>query len=239
MQITLYSEFILNETLLTHDIDLALSNIDNELSLMRIYDFAIIKNKNNTFSIKLNNFNRIFNVKTYLDYLNSLIINRHGWFPSIMNVNYLSGEERKFPYDEDFLIKNVQYLNSVEISYEAKYNSKMDNFPDIMYHLTIQEYEESILKNGLIPKSKSKLSKHLDRIYLTSSLSDSQNLINKMKLLYSIKITPKNKINFKWVIFEVNLNGLNINVYKDPMSDGYYVVDNIPKENIKILQKES
>lgn len=238
MQINKYSEFILNETLKTHDIDITLSNVNKELSLMRIYNFEILKHENNTFSIKLNNFTYIFNIKTYIDYINSLIIDRHGWFPSIMNVKYLSGVIKNFPYDEDFLINTVQYLDSVEITYEAKYDLNINDIPKKLYHLSIQEYENDILKKGLIPKSKSKLSKHLDRIYLTSNLSDCYNLINKMTLFYKIKITPKNKINFKWIIFEIDNDDLNINFYKDPNSNGYYIIDNISPKNIKIIDKE-
>ena len=37
-----YSDFILNETLTSHNIDLTISNVEEELSLMR-YDFSIKK----------------------------------------------------------------------------------------------------------------------------------------------------------------------------------------------------
>jgi len=236
--IKVFSEFILNETLKTHDIDFTLSDIDKELSLMRIFDFKLQK-INNTFEITLNNFNFIYNVEEYLDYLDSLVIDRHGWFPTTMKIKYLSLESKMFPYDEDFLINNVQYIKDAVILYEAKFDLKSETVPEFVYHLSFQEYHNNIMKNGLIPKSKSKLSKHLDRIYLCYDPQDCLNLISRMKLLYKIKMTPRNKMNLKWIIYKIDTKGLNFNMYKDPnYSNGFYVIDNIPNKNITVFSEE-
>ena len=59
-----------------------------------------------------------------------------------------------------------------------------------------------------------------------------------MKLNYSEK-SSLNKINDKWIIYEIDTKGLDIKLYKDPnYSNGYYVVDNIYHSNIKIYEKE-
>ena len=162
--ITTYSEFVLNETLETHDIDLSIKNIKSELSLMR-YNFSINKNSNNTFDLTLNNFNNIQNLSLIISHIDNLIIDRHGWFPTKMNILNFSGMENNIVYDENYLFKNIQYLTNVTITYEAKYDLEI-NIPVKLYHLSIQEFENSVLNKGLIPKSKSKLSKHLDRIFI-------------------------------------------------------------------------
>ena len=62
---TTYSDFVLNETLKTHNIDLSIKNIETELYSLR-YDFSIKKNINNTSQISLHNFNHIQNIILYL-----------------------------------------------------------------------------------------------------------------------------------------------------------------------------
>jgi hypothetical protein len=224
-----YSDFILNETLKTHDIGISISNINRELSLQGNINFSLFKENNNIKCI-LHNFNYNQSLPLMFDYINNLFIDRHGWFPSIMNLEYLSGKKSDVPYDEDFLVENSKYISEVSIIYEGKYDLETSTLTNVLYHLSIQEYEKNILKFGLIPKSKSKLSKHLDRIYLSSNLNDCYNLITKMKWYYIGNIKEKNKINIKWVIYEIDTKELKINLYKDPNSNGYYTIDNIPSK---------
>lgn len=236
--INTYSHF-LNETLKTHDIDLTINNVNTELSLLR-YNFGIIKNSNNTISITLYNFNHLLGPSLYIDNLNRLLIDRHGWFPSKMIIINTSGMKNIYSYDYEILIDNFEFTQSVEITYESKYDIEV-NIPDKVYHLSIQEYQDDILKKGLIPKSKSKLSKHLDRVFLCTDIKDCYNLIPRMKLNYmSNKLTKlKNKINDKWVIYEILTKDLNIKLYKDPnYNDGYHTTDNIKIENIRIIDNE-
>ena len=234
--ITTYSEYILNETLKTNEIDFSIKNIKDELSLQS-YNFTINKNTNNTFDVELLNFNYLSNIDLYLLNLNDLIINRHGWFPSKMIIQNLSGMINTFAYNEDYLIDNYKYINSITITYEAKFDIETD-IPKFLYHLSIQEFEKDVLKRGLIPKSKSKLSKHLDRIYLCKSNTDCSILISRMKLHYSNK-TLKNKINSKYIIYKIDTNNLNIKLYKDPnYNNGYYSINNIPATNISVFDKE-
>jgi len=56
---------------------------------------------------------------------------------------------------------------------------------------------------------------------------------------YELTKTKKSKIDTKWIIYEIDTNNLSINLYKDPNYDnGYYIIDNIPKEKIKIIEEE-
>lgn len=235
-----WSDFILNETLKTHDIDLTLYNVNSELSLLK-FNFNIQKNPNNSLLLTLNGFNYINTVGEYLDIINRLLTDRHGWFPTKMEITNFSGMVNIFPYNEEILkSENNKYYTTVSITYESKYDTETI-LPDKLYHLSIQEYKDDVLKKGLIPKSKSKLSINLDRIYVCSDIKDCYNLINRMKFYYkNRKINnKKDKINYKWIIYEIDTKDLNIKLYKDPnYINGYYIVDNIPNTLIKIIDKE-
>jgi hypothetical protein len=235
-----WSDFILNETLKTHDIDLTLYNVNNELSLLRL-NFNIQKNPNNSLLLTLNVFNYINSLGDYLDIINRLFIDRHGWFPTKMEITNFSGIINTFSYDEKILrSEDSKYYTTVKITYESKYDIEKI-LPDNLYHLSIQEYEDNVLEKVLIPKSKSKLSVHLDRIYVCSDIKDCYNLINRMKFHHkNRKINnKKDNLNDKWIIYEINTSGLDIKLYKDPnYINGYYIIDNIPSDLIKIIDKE-
>lgn len=239
---TTYSEFMLNETLKTHDINLTYNNVNRELSLLRI-NFTINININKI-EITLLDFRFLRNIKIYLDVINNLLIDRHGWFPSEMEITNTSTLKTLLPYDEEALLdnKNNIYYQDVKITYEAKYDTLVKT-PNKLYHLSIQEYEKNTVKNGLVPKSKSKLSKHLDRIYLCSDVKDCYNLIPKMNFIYGMrKYTDKiNKINTKWIIYEISSKKLDLKLYIDPNypnSTAVYTIDNISSSNLTIYDKE-
>ncbi len=235
--ITTFSQFILNETLKTHDIDFTFNKVKLELELQH-YDFEIQKGDNSIFII-LNNVNHVQNFHLLLDNLNSLLINRHGWYPSSMSILDVFKFEHLFKYDEDIIFSNDAFrrFEKMAIKYEGKYDIEVE-LPKRLYHLSIQEFESKVLKNGLVPKSKSKISKHLDRIFLCKDINHCYGLIDQMANYYNNK-SSKNKINTKGIIYEIDTNGLNIKLYKDPnYSEGYYCIDNIPPTNIKIIDKE-
>ena len=223
---------MLNETLKTNDINFTIKNIESELSLLG-FNFEINKS-NNTIELLIDNFYSIQNIIDIFKYLNSLFIDRNGWFPSKYKLINISGNKNILQYDEDYIINNKKYLKTITITYEAKYDIEIEP-PDKLYHLSIQQYSDKILKNGLIPKTKNKTSKHLDRIYLCDNIEDCYKLIPKMKIIY---LNSKIK-NIKWVIYEIISKNININLYKDPnYTKGYYTVDNISPNYIKIIDKE-
>ena len=227
-----YSDFVLNETLKTHDIDLTIRNVTDELSLLK-YDF-LIKKINNKIHIVLNNINTTQILSFLLDNLNTLLIDRHGWFPSKIYVENINGLKNIFKYDENYILDNSIYLKSVEISYEPKFDFEVEKI-DKVYHLTVSQFSKSISKFGLIPKSKNKLSNHLDRIYLCKDVDFCYKLISQMKIHY----LNKKNIDNSWIIYEIDSSDLNLKLYKDPnYSGGFYCVENIPPTNIKIYDRE-
>lgn len=235
-----YSDFILNETLKTYDQKQTIDFINTELSLMKIkFELSeLARNK-----IKLKWFPEwkdrdVF--KSEIEYLQSLFIDRFGWFPTLMIIDTEKFKNYKIPYDKSILLSKNKLLDKVEIIFEAKYDIEI-NIPDKLYHLSIQEYEKSILNNGICPKSKSKLTKHLDRIYVCIDVDKCYELIPRMKLEYKnlIYFNSKNKIDYKWIIYEINTKKLDIKLYQDPnYIGGYYVIENIHPNNIKIIDKE-
>jgi hypothetical protein len=72
-----------------------------------------------------------------------------GWFPSNMILTNLSGMSNDLQYNKDYLIKNINFINKVDIIFESKFNIE-SNIPDKLYHLSIKEFENSILKGGSI-----------------------------------------------------------------------------------------
>lgn len=227
-----WSDFIVNETLKTNNIDFTIKNIDSELSLLG-FNFSITKNKN-TIELTINEFYSINNIVDFFNYINSLFIDRNGWFPSKYKIINLSGNKNILSYNQDYLIENKLLLKTVIITYEAKYDIE-SSVPDKLYHLSIQQYTNNIIKNGLIPKTKNKISKHLDRIYVCSNINDCYKLIPRMK----INFTNGKISNIKWIIYEIDSKNLNIKLYKDPnYNNGFYLVDNISPKNIKIIDKE-
>ena len=237
--ITTFSDFVLNETLVTHDIDLTIKNVESELSLQNV-NIHIIKNDNNSFDLHLKGVQNSHNIKLQLDYLSSLITDRHGWFPSKMKLISLTGLHNSLMYDSEIIITKCEFLKKVVITYEAKYDLEI-NIPDVLYHLSINQFKNSVISNGLVPKSKSKLSKHMDRIYVCGAIDACYNLINNMKMNYSgIKFKNSNNIiDDSWILYKIDTKGLDLKLYKDPnYNEGYYIIDNIPPSNIKIIDTE-
>ena len=237
--INTFSDFILNETLKTLDIEITYKNINTELSLMG-YNFNLYKNNNNTLELLLKNFNNYVSIDDIFDHLDRLFIDRCGWFPTKMVIINMNNMANIISYDEEFLKKNINIIKVVTITYEAKNDLLKDNKNEKFFHLSIQEYETSVLSKGLMPKSKSKLSKQLDRIYLCEDVNLCYNLKSQMKLNYTVKKFKNKKytIDDKWIIYEINFKNLDINIYNDPNSEGYYILDNINKDRIKIYDKE-
>ena len=223
----------LNEGLIkTYDIDLTIFKMEMLLSKLNI-SFDIIKNQNNTISIKLDNY---FNLKEGgLDYINNNLINIFGWFPSFIKSTSKNGMKINIGYDKKWLDDKQPILNRVELIYESKFDIS-NKIPKNLYHLSSMEYKEKILSKGLIPKNKNKIGTHDKRIYVCKEPKYCYDLIENFKFInYDIKNMDK-----RWVIFKIKTNDLDIKLYNDPnyIDKGYYLIDNIPSNNIEIYDFE-
>jgi len=164
------------------------------------------------------------------------LMNNLGWYPSLMLIGFFSTEKVKF--DE---IKYLELLNdgkNVNVLFEAKYNLELDekDLPDIMYHLTSKKSIEKITKIGLSPRSKNKIAKHAERVYLLTDESGVD------FLLKSNKFYPDEK---EFILFEVDVKGLlsrrSMRFFTDPYFKDYavYTYENIPPQFLSIKKEIS
>ena len=241
--------YSINEGLIkTYDIDKTIKDTSTLLDSYNI-KFDIIKD-DNVFNIEIFEFNKI--KLDVIEILLSSLFNLYGWFPSKMKMENIYGMFNTKKFNKDELYLASKNLLSIKLTFESKFDVLIADIPEKLYHLTIQQYENSILKNGLEPKYKSKLTLHDydGRIYLCDSLLKCESLIPKMKLfyteekfdiLYDLKNIKKfyNK-NTKYIIFEIDTNKANIDkLYLDPnFTGGFYYLNNVSSEFLKIVEKE-
>lgn len=202
-----------------------------------IYNISYI---NNTILLEIDHFNKINAMSDVFNCIESYFINMNGWYPSKMEIMDLSGSKNDLPYDKNYLLDRSKYFQNVKIKFESKFDTE-SYIPSKLYHLTIDQFENQIMKNGLCPKNKSKLTIHPDRVYLCSTIEDCKSLIPQMKMFYSSKKWGNNKFNIddKWIIYEVDTINLTMKLYSDPnYKNGFYILDNIPPGNIKIIERE-
>lgn len=222
--------------------------------------------------------NHLFNIISYnntsekIQQINKVVFNLLGWFGANMIViippkdHRIENEnEAEFVYktfDEDYNEKfNVTKLTTlvekypnllVEIRMEPKYDYLVDynELPKKLYHVTLKDKVEKILKQGLIPKSDNKLTSHPERIYFVINKLGAENLIidhnfNKKDLVYSLleidlddlKSHQKESDHNKKKI--VPFKEMGVEFYKDPnFYLGYYTLNSIPPKFINVVEEE-
>lgn len=180
----------------------------------------IINRKFNNIHVEIESLNSIYLFDNILENLTDLkrYIRLFGWYIATIQE---SSELNYSRYDD-----NIKYSRIYSISIEPNYDTKIDNIPNILYHVTLETNLNSILKRGLIPKNKSKIAYHPDRIYLTNYLN-SANYFKK----YLEQTSNKSAI-----ILKIDTQGIE-KLYSDVnwKENGFYVVNNINKEFIKVL----
>jgi hypothetical protein len=246
-----FSDFIsyINEGLIkTYDINKTTIDINRRLNLHDIKHIVTISN-NNTFDIKLFEFNKIDSsiIETVVNLIIDTLINLYGWFPSKMSMINIHGMMNNKKFNKLELLETKLYIAEVSITFESKFDTVTEDIPDRLYHLSIQEYKDKILNIGITPKRKSKLTLHDydGRIYICDNLDSCKSLINDMKMyyskeLYNTSFNKEYKKNTKWIIFEIDNSCAKIDkMYKVPnFIGGYYVLNNISKDCIKMIEEE-
>jgi hypothetical protein len=238
MKLLNYLEFIKEGLITTQPADVVLRKV-NFLPNNLIYGINHTKSDNLIY-FEILFFNKLSEISKTFDAIESYFINMMGWFPSIVNIVGLSGMKNTIQYNKDYLIQNMNFISKINIIFESKFDIE-SNIPNKLYHLSIKEFEKSILENGLSPKSKSKISYHDSRIYLCKSILGCKSLIPNMEMIYNQQkwSNPKSKIDDRWVIWEIDTKDLDIKLYTDPnYIEGYYVLNNIPKSNIKKIEEQ-
>jgi hypothetical protein len=238
MKLLNYLDFVKEGLITTQPYDIVLRKViflPNNL----IYNIKHTQT-DNLIHFEISHFNKLSDISNTFDAIESYFINMMGWFPSTMIVTNLAGMKNSIQYNKYFLIETMEFIDKVSITFESKFDIE-SNIPDKLYHLSIKEFQKSILKTGISPKSKSKISYHDSRIYVCKSILGCKSLIPAMKMTYSQQKWkyPKTKINDTWIIYEIDTKDLDIKLYHDPnYLGGYYLLSNIPPKDIKIIEFE-
>ena len=206
-------------SIITHDIFQAENVIKKYLLKLNLKNNITIKG-NNILEVDIiyNNFDKIL-IDNLLDLFNNL-----GYFPSLIYIkNKNMSNQYLFKYDTLINDLNKKIIN-IKFILESTFDKKIENTYDSLYHVTRLSYIEKIKENGLVAKSKDKISYHPSRIYLSFDIENCNHLIKKFQmndLLNPNKyIDSKNKkgFNIKYydlVILKINSKNLNIVLYKD------------------------
>jgi len=164
-----------------------------------------------------------------------VIINNFGWFPSHYSSLSTPTVTKKFNLD-DFMEDSESDNVGTMVFFEPKFDNKeleSGEIPNVVYHISPIQFKKKILEIGLIPKSKEKMTKHPDRIYLAKDkdsallLLKNKNFIlgNNLFSLYEIQL--ENLVKKKKVRVFTDVN------FKD---FGFYTMGNISPEYIKFVE---
>ena len=242
-----FSQYIslLSEGLIkTHDGKKAISYLVDSLRRLGFECQGKLENKIISFKIRKFNYIAPDRIDLLLDHMNMIMTNKFGWFPASMDMSLLNGMKRLKAYSEEEIKYRRSTLDSIEIQFDSKFDD-YSIWSGKLYHLTIKEYLPKILKLGLNTKSKSKLSFHLDRIYVCKTPNECELLIPQMKLHYAEERdtnyfdigNKKWKKNTEWVILETEVE--KVKLYNDPRyEDGFYILNNITPSKIKVFKSE-
>lgn len=153
-----------------------------------------------------------------------------GYFPSYYWIILENNMKNGFKEIESLPNKTKQII----IQYESKYDDglyKNDVIcPNTLYHLSHQKNKDSILKKGIYPKSKKRLSNHPERIHLFD------NIQNYITLVKNLKFTDLEKNDY--LLLEIDCSVDKLFLHTDPNYRlGYFTYDNINPKNIKIIKE--
>jgi len=232
--ISVFKPFEVNEGLIkTHDPAQMLLSF-SRLRRMRDINSVINYDANGRLFIKCKDIN-----KDDAEFILSLIGN-FGYFVAEMTINDID-----IKFDENNFIE-ICFYNKEKIDVifhiEAKYDINIENIQKYYYHATPINNIEKILKNGLSPKSKNKLSAHPPRIFLANNLNNAIAFARFAKSGMSkpvdITILEIDTTKIKPLI-SYNGTEMPFKIYNDPnyTKKGFYTLNNIPREAIEDLKK--
>jgi len=197
----------------------------------RLYDnISFLNNKGIDFKIDIDYSNENFKIELSKIYFDEIIIidtycGSLGYYLTKFKV-YKNNNSNIIKYNHDTFDKDINNNDGLILYYESKFDNIIKIDEELLYHATNIKNLEGILKNGLYPKSESKIEYHYERIYLSENLNDCIKIIPKLRIFSSNNIKD-------YIIFEMNSS--NNKYYKDSKSNGIYTYENISKNNIKLL----
>jgi hypothetical protein len=154
-----------------------------------------------------------------------------GYFPAHM---VTKNQNCKFDYN-----KSVNFLDGsivFGIYFDAKYDQEISEkkLPPFMYHISPSVHENKILKVGLVPKRRDKLSKHPDRIYLTFGENAAEGLLSNKPFVKDVN---------EFILLEIDVSSLKkvrtVRFFRDPIyaGRGCYTYENIPPQYLTVIKR--
>jgi hypothetical protein len=162
------------------------------------------------------------------------ICNNLGWFPSCFKV-WMNDRTNVFSWkDLEFLISKIKKSDKVLLYFEAKFDKEISK-PSLAYHVFCDLNLSKIKKFGLVPKSLNKITSHPERIYLSKTLEKSLEIGEKLKNINLFNDYNKYK-DINYGIVEIDLKNIDCKCFVDPnYPNGFYILNNIPSENLSFL----
>jgi len=220
----------------THNIESSVHMLSNWYEVMTKY-FHIDILDNDTFKIIIKDIITTSLFKVLIRDINNL-----GYFSSLIYLENDGNMINRFEYNYDKINNIIMSKNiiGIEIICEKKFDDEI-KILNKLYHVCRKQSIEKILKNGLCPKSKKRISNHPERIYFCLDIQSCEDLINRFEMNDTIKKLPEQK----YKILEIDIPKLKSDYFeinkeiifrKDPNmnKNGIYTYDNIPKEYVKI-----
>ena len=222
-----YIKMLKEGLILSHDITKYKSIITTKLDQFGVkYDIEVIDKLE--FDLTLYNPN-----KDIIDIINHYSFTI-GYYPSYCWITLDSGMKNSFKWSK---FKYNSKISILKIKYESKYeDGQYKNSiicPDILYHLTHQDNKMSILKKGIYPKSKNRISDHPRRICLFEEIENYLSILKFLK--YSDNI---DNIYKDYMLIEINCSKDKLILHTDPTYRlGWFTYDNINPLNIKSIKE--
>lgn len=118
------------------------------------------------------------------------------------------------------------------IQYEPRFQGSANEFVKenkFLYHITPSYYEDKILRNGFVPKSKNKIFNYPDRIYFFTARNKKDELLGLA--LYYDEMVVNGLNDSKYALFELDGTALSekVTFYHDPnLTNAVYTKENVP-----------
>ena len=235
-----YTEFCskLNEGLITT------YNINNFFTYLERYLENIFPQEKYKIEIIKDDYKLIFNLsdKLFISekekkiYLNGILSSGYymGYFPSYIWITLKNNFEYHDKFTEDLYYSLLKKdILELSLRFESKFDNN-ENYTGDLYHVVNALLIGKILQNGLILKTLSKKSNHPPRIYFYDKISDAVNLIPQLIITKMINTNKLNEHNSLNDFFILKYKANNVKLYSDPNSSGYYIYDNVYKNDLTI-----
>ena len=162
---------------------------------------------------------------------------QHGYILSqIVLIPYGKTEPKVLKHvSTDRDLPDLANYSSICLLFESKYDTKVVDMPDYIYHVTNKQNLKKIDLQGLVPRSKSKLAFHPHRIYFSLTIDDAKDLIPRFS-----ELEKKDKDDY--CILKLSTEDLKVKFYEDPnykeptgQLKGVYTHENIKTKNLEIV----